>query len=577
MKARRIFLSILEFVLRSGRQIATSLVSLVIRRFFGNKLILDLFVSFLLMLLTIGYAWKYIAFNIPPFEDAAILMRYADHFAKGYGIVWNIGEPPVDGATDFLFMITVGLLARLGIPLSRAVRGLGFISHLASVLLVYWVNRRVWKTNMAVSTFSALYLAFGPGLAYVAAFFGTPFFAFFAALTWSFALLLIQHEHPPFKLALLFALSGLVTGLIRPEGVILAFLMLLSVLWQRGWRHSWPLLLAFVFVFLLLGGAYFLWRWDYFGHPFPNPFYKKGGGVLHWDSFHASLRNAFRLSAPFAFAYLLGLRSRKTFFQTLVFLLPVVGFASSFVLISDEMNYGARFQYAIVPIVLLSWVTLVKGLKQELHFSVPASPYWYRIVLTFTVFGIAGGLLYYSHYQNCFLTSFQKSCAAGYEADGRFDLGIMLSEYKEKGYVMAISEAGLLPFYSHWTAIDTWGLNDPWIVQNGGVTEEYLDRYRPHLIVFHAYFSPLVPPKINEKNMAQDWFRMTIILKEYAEKRGYILAAVFGDSPYDTHYYYVRPDFPDSRRIVRQISEMKYYYFTTGKRAINYATFSVTP
>lgn len=565
----------LDSILKAGRGMVACPLIATVKRLPGKGCILDLLVSFLLLLATLFYAWKYVSFNIPPFEDAAILMRYADHFARGYGIVWNVGEPPVDGATDFLFMVVVGYLARLGLPLSRAVRGVGFISHLASVLLIYWVNRRVWKASAAVSAFSALYLAFGTGLAYVAAFFGTPFFAFSAALTWTLALLLMQQENQSLRLALSFALSGLVTGLIRPEGVILASLMLLAVIVRRGLRNSWVVLLTFLAVFLLFGGAYFWWRWSYFGHPLPNPFYKKGGGGLHWDAFYSSLKNTLRLCAPFAFAYLLGLRSRKTLPQTVAFLLPVLGFASAFVLISDEMNYGARFQYALVPIVLLSWVPPVKGLKQELHFTLPGDSLHYRIVLLFSLLGLAGGLLYYSWFQNCFLTPYQKSCAAGYEADGRFELAKMLSEYKGKGYVMATSEAGLLPFYSRWTAIDTWGLNDPWIVRNGGVSEEYLDRYRPHLIVFHAYFSPLVPPKINEKNMAQDWFRMTIILKEYAEKRGYILAAVFGDSPYDTHYYYVRPDFPDSKRIVRQISEMKdYYYFTSGKKAINYAIFA---
>jgi hypothetical protein len=67
---------------------------------------------------------------------------------------------------------------------------------------------------------------------------------------------------------------------------------------------------------------------------------------------------------------------------------------------------------------------------------------------------------------------------------------------------------------------------------------------------------------------------MTIKLKDYAEANDYVLAAVFGDSPYDTHYYYVRKDFADSKRLVEQISTMKnYYYPTTGKKSINYAGF----
>ncbi len=538
-------------------------------------LFLDILMTLFLLGAVVFYAVRYVNFDILPFEDAAILMRYADHLARGYGIVWNIGEAPVDGATDFLFMVTSAALFRLGLPLSRAVRVIGFASHLATVLLIYWANRKIWRSDPFSALFSAIYLAVGTGLSYVATFFGTPFFALFAALSWTFALLVMQEEHPSTWYSLGFALSGLITALIRPEGNILAVLMLLAILLRRGIRRSLSTILIFGVVFLFLGGGYFLWRWNYFGYPLPNPFYKKGGGVLHWDSFHASLKNTLRLCAPFVLAYLLGLRNAKTFRQTLTFLIPVIGFASAFVLISDEMNFGARFQYALVPIVLLSWRSLVKGLSEDFGIS------WgqrlslqQKFSLLAAVLVLGFGLIFYSAVQNCFLTSYQNSCFTPYEADGRYDMAKMLAEYKDKGYVLATSEAGLLPLYSRWKSIDTWGLNDSWIAHNGGVTEEYLDRYQPHVIVFHAYFSPLVPPKINEKNMAQPWFRMTILLKEYAEKRGYVLAAVFGDSPYDTHYYYVRPDFPDSEKITQRIAMMKdYRYFTTGKKAINYARF----
>jgi hypothetical protein len=150
----------------------------------------------------------------------------------------------------------------------------------------------------------------------------------------------------------------------------------------------------------------------------------------------------------------------------------------------------------------------------------------------------------------------------------------MLSDYRGKGYVIATTEAGLLPYYSGWDAVDTWGLNDQWIAHNGAVTAEYLDEYKPEIIMFHDYYSTLVPPKLTDANLAQRWFSMTILMKTYAEENGYVLAAIFGDSPYDTHYYYVRADFEDSEELIEKISQMKnYYYPTTGKRSINYAGF----
>ena len=144
------------------------------------------------------YAVNFVNFNVPPFEDAAMLMRYADHLAHGYGMVWNIGEHPVDGATDFLFMVASAGLIKIGIAVGRSVRTLGFASHILTVLLVYWVNRKIWKANIAISFLSGLYLAVGTGLSYVAAFFGTPFFAFFAALTFTFALLIMVSRNLSF-------------------------------------------------------------------------------------------------------------------------------------------------------------------------------------------------------------------------------------------------------------------------------------------------------------------------------------------------------------------------------------------
>lgn len=63
----------------------------------------------------------------------------------------------------------------------------------------------------------------------------------------------------------------------------------------------------------------------------------------------------------------------------------------------------------------------------------------------------------------------------------------------------------------------------------------------------------------------------SIHLMQYAERRGYILAAVYGETPYDTHYYYVRPDFPDAAAIVQRIRSTRYIWYQTGRPCINYA------
>ncbi|MBI3978184.1 MAG: hypothetical protein HY331_08370, partial [Chloroflexi bacterium] len=85
-------------------------------------------------------------------------------------------------------------------------------------------------------------------------------------------------------------------------------------------------------------------------------------------------------------------------------------------------------------------------------------------------------------------------------------------------------------------------------------------------VVFHAYDSPIAAPE--QRNA---WSSMVLTLKGYAQKHGYTLAAAYGDSPRDTHYYYVRTDFPDGAEILRKIRNLDYFWYENGRKSTNYA------
>jgi hypothetical protein len=155
-----------------------------------------------------------------------------------------------------------------------------------------------------------------------------------------------------------------------------------------------------------------------------------------------------------------------------------------------------------------------------------------------------------------------------YFRDGRYNVAVMLSDYKDKQLTMAVTEAGLLPLYSHWKSLDTWGLNDQWIAHNGSISSEYLDNFKPDIIMSNCYFSPQTSSSWKPANKFDE---MSLILKNYAEKKQYILAAAFGATPYNTHYYYVRSGFPESLDIIRRIREMDYYWFITDSKSVNFA------
>lgn len=528
-----------------------------------RSLLIDAAASLFLILFVLLFAFNFVDFSIKPAEDAAMLMRYAEHFAQGHGIVWNVGEKPIDGSTDFLFVIVLGLLVKAGLSLQFATRSICFASHVLTVLMVYWSLRKVFRSSLVPAITSSLYLAVGPGLYYVATYFGTPFFALFACITWYLALRLTQRRETH-RSALLFALSALVTALIRPEGLILSGLVLLAVIYLNGIRHSRLAIAYYLGVFISIGGAYFLWHWHYFGHPLPNPFYRKGGGHIYLDSLRVSLKNVIAFCWPFLLAFVFGLYSPRTLRMTIAFSLPVLGFASAFILLSNEMNFAGRFQYAVMPMVLMSWWPLLSGIRDDLSVFRWSQFNWHkRTALILAVIVLSVGSIVYQG----LVAYLDTAGRVTYGRDGRYSVALVLKDYGDKNFTIAATEAGLLPLYSGWRAIDTWGLNDEWIAHNGRITEEYLNRFKPEVIMFHAFSSPLVPFE-----GSGEWFQMVTTLKTYSEKRGYVLAAAFGISPYDTHYYYVRSDFPESVEIVRRIRTTEYYL--SHRKSLNYASLS---
>ncbi len=112
-----------------------------------------------------------------------------------------------------------------------------------------------------------------------------------------------------------------------------------------------------------------------------------------------------------------------------------------------------------------------------------------------------------------------------------------------------------------WRAVDAWGLNDAWIAHHGGVTAEYLDRYRPEIVAFHAYYGPSSPQegRAAERGLP-GWYRMCRTLQQYAESRGYTLAAAYGEDGFDTHWYFVKPGFPDHDAVVDTIRGVPYLW-----------------
>ena len=123
------------------------------------------------------------------FEDAMISMRYARHVADGHGFVWNIGEPPIEGFTNLLWVLWMSIAHKLGMSESKIslfimlsgvaiMTGIGFVTAkiarkitdaawvpvavLAAVMfdypLVFWTLRGMEVGALALFVYTLLWL-----------------------------------------------------------------------------------------------------------------------------------------------------------------------------------------------------------------------------------------------------------------------------------------------------------------------------------------------------------------------------------------------------------------------------------
>jgi hypothetical protein len=232
--------------------------------------------------ITAAFGWSVLA-RAHPHEDAFILFKYARLLAEGYGIAYWPGGPPTEGATDFLWMVSLAGLHAIGIDVALAaviVNGLGagLIAVAAARLVAHERAPRV----LVVAAFAFLFS--GPALAAYLGF-GTLFYCSILCLLFERAFRAWNESRCSASVLTL----GLLAGLVRPDGVVLAvpFAIVGAIAAYRG--RALVQYARYASATIVLGLAYFAWRWWYFGLPLPLPLYVKshGSDSVGWDEFVA--------------------------------------------------------------------------------------------------------------------------------------------------------------------------------------------------------------------------------------------------------------------------------------------------
>ena len=215
-------------------------------------------------------------------EDAFITFRFARHLAEGHGLVWNIGEPPVEGYTNFLWLLLSAAVLRLDLNMPLTMQVIGVAASLGAIVCTYLYGRRRLALSRVFACVPCAFLALsGPFAGWAGSGMETNLFAalLIAAGYWYVG----YKESGTYQQLVLSCALLLLATLTRPEGILVfGMLVVLSLAYRpTSIKRAGIELGIAALVFLIPMTIYTLWRHGYFGYWLPNTFYAKTGGTYY--------------------------------------------------------------------------------------------------------------------------------------------------------------------------------------------------------------------------------------------------------------------------------------------------------
>jgi len=222
-------------------------------------------------------------FLVVPAEDSFIGFRYAKNLAEGYGLVWNVGELPVEGYTNFLWIMICTLGTIAGINIILFAQFFGIAAGIFTLFYVYNLSRKIGFDELT-ALLPCLFLAVsGPFATWASSGMETNFFTLFIVGS-AYHTISFWKSGDSKSLHLSFFLCLFAT-LTRPEGfglfLLLLFLHIIYYLKKEKPERKSKSLIVAVLVYLIPFSIYFIWRYSYFGYLLPLTFYAKTGGTFH--------------------------------------------------------------------------------------------------------------------------------------------------------------------------------------------------------------------------------------------------------------------------------------------------------
>jgi hypothetical protein len=417
----------------------------------------------ILVIVAVTAALAFYQYRVFYHDDAFISLRYVHNFLGGDGLVWNAGER-VEGYSNFLWVLVLSALGRLGVDLVSASRILGVVSYL---LLVAFVALRAygrrdqdagnpaWLIPLVITATALPLIIWSLG--------GLETSLFTLLVTVGsvlFAESLSRDDCPMITAGLAFGLATL----CRPDGLLFAFLAFIYavIAWFLRGRQFDKRLIAFGAAFLLLVVPHLIWRYWYYGGLVPNTWYVKGPHSLAalgmgWGYISEQM-TAFPFVMPMIGAGLLISLAARSIDRETGWYVTAIGAYLAYVLsIGGDHMPAFRMIAPIIPLCgFLLWRLVRVG-------SILTRPAYSSAVVGLVVVLSVAQLVFPA-----------EKIRRAQVMDGAAFLGSIIGQYINAnwpaGSLVALNTAGSTPYYApKLRFIDMLGLNDTTIARRNPV------------------------------------------------------------------------------------------------------------
>lgn len=420
------------------------------------------------------------------FDDSFISLRYVQHLVDGHGLVWNIGEPPVEGFTNLAWVLLLGAFRKSeGNALELIARQVGILMGIGTILVAWLATRSLLPQRCRkMACIVPIHLALSPlfcrhainGMETMM----TCFLFLTMALLWTVDD--VRKQTKVYWIA--FSFLTFLATLTRPDAILFGTagsITLLLVMKRRGIK------VARYFIYwsgslVILLGALIIWKYIYFGSIIPLPAYMKlridkvlesktllNFVLGHWLGF-------IRVVAPLLLITLLAIAKGRLHGRRSV--LPLcVGtgvYGIYFLSVLPIMSVHWRFLFPIyAPLAIFAAISICSFCYTKSN-STKATINMLQtkralVLLFFVVYNVG-------NFPNIKLSSNEQyKGSVNYGMIGKALAGI-------PGISVAVSEVGQLPYYSRCRVLDLSGLNNRFIAKNRFNDPHFDETFKQYLI-----------------------------------------------------------------------------------------------